>query len=590
MKKRSFLQRTCGVLLASALFASCAQKSETVDLTLLYTTDLHGAILPFDFTKNQEAATSLANVYTYVTEAREENEGGVILLDAGDFLQGQPSIYYSNFVDTISEHIQARTMEYVGYDAAAVGNHDIEPGAPVYDRVQEDFDFPWLAANAIDVRTGEPYFDPYTIIERKGIRIAVLGMITPNIEAWLPKYLWQNIEFADMVETAQKWVPIIMKKEKPDLLVGLFHSGANYDAGGNTKDTYMNENGAIPAVMKVDGFDIALLGHDHQEISEVIKNDFGHDVVVLDAQTQAGMMGRVDITMTGRPSDWKKTLTPSIVRMDSYPASEEYAKYFAQDIETVNDFVDSPIGMLTKDLSSKDALYGPSMFMDLIHNAQLEATGADVSFAGVLSTNTVIPKGELTMRHLFSLYKYENLLYTMQLTGEEIDRFLEFGYANQYNKMESADDHLLKFKRDEQGNLEKNPRFGYTPATPSFNYTSAAGIRYEVDVTKDEGDRVRIISMSDGQPFDNNKMYEVAINSYQASGGGGFMFDGLGFTREQVDERTKVASPYDVRKYIADYIKSNKTITPASRNDWKVVPKAYFEKGMKKDAALIQSK
>lgn len=575
-------------LLGLVSIVGCKQKPKDAELTLLYTTDLHGAILPYDFNKDKAAATSMANVASYVKQERAKDKDGVLLLDAGDFLQGQPSIYYSNFEDTISEHIQARVMEYIGYDAAAVGNHDIEPGEAVYSRVQKDFDFPWLAANAIDTRTGKPFFKPYAVYEKNGIKIAVLGMITPNIHAWLPKYLWENIEFQDMVECAQEWVPYIQKNEKPDLLIGLFHSGSDYTADGNTIDTPKNENGAIPAAMKVDGFDIVLMGHDHQEKSDVITNNFGNKVVVLDAQTGARYVGRADIKLHRNGDKYEKTITPSLVEMKNVPQDSAFVAAFDKDVKKINEYVDAQIGLLADTLRSGDALYGPSEFMDLIHNAQLQATGADISFAGVLSTDAVIPTGKLTMRNLFTLYKYENLLYTMSLTGQEIKDFLEYGYGRQYNQMKSPTDHLLNFKKDEKGNLMKNPRFGYSFVTPSFNFTSAAGIKYTVDVTKPVGERVTILSMSDGSAFDPAKKYKVAVNSYQASGGGGFFFEGLGFTKEETDARVINASKNDVRKYIADYIREQQTITPVSRGDWKVIPENYFKAGKATDMKLMK--
>ena len=587
MKRFSFFVAT---IIGALSFVSCSTDTKPVELTVLYTTDLHGSVLPYDFTQNKPATTSLANVAAFVKEQREENKDGVILLDAGDFLQGQPSIYYANFVDTTSEHLQARVMEFVGYDAAAVGNHDIEPGAVVYDKVQEEFDFPWLAANAIDVRTNEPYFEAYTVIERKGVKIAILGMITPNIAAWLPKYLWENITFADMVETAEKWVPIIQEKEKPDLLIGLFHSGSNPNSGGQNMDTYMNENGGIPVATKVDGFDIVLLGHDHQLVSEIIENNFGNKVVVLDALTQAKKVGVAKVKMTKTKDGWNKEITPEMVDMATYTPDPEFVETFQADVDEVNAYVDEPIGVLTETLTSDDALFGPSEFMDLIHNAQLEATGADISIAGVLSSNAVIEKGDLTMRHLFSLYKYENLLYTMSLTGQEIIDFLEFGFDRQYNTMKDENDNLLKFKKDENGNPIPDERFGFEFTTPTFNFISAAGIKHNVDVRKGDLEKVEIISMSDGSKFDPNKRYNVAINSYQASGGGDFIEKGLGFTKEEAAERVTSVSEKDVRQYIADYIIKNKVITPESRNDWKVVPEAYFEKGMAKDKAMVKSK
>ncbi|MEG1615899.1 MAG: bifunctional UDP-sugar hydrolase/5'-nucleotidase [Bacteroidales bacterium] len=576
--------------LASLTITGCKQKPAEADLTILYTTDLHGAVLPFDFNKNDTAVTSLANVASYVKQEKVKNKNGVIVLDAGDFLQGQPSIYYSNFVDTISEHIQARVMEYVGYDAAAVGNHDIEPGEAVYDRVQKDFDFPWLAANAIDTRTGKPFFEPYTILERNGMKIAVLGMITPNIGAWLPKYLWENLEFQDMTEAAKQWVPYIREKENPDLLIGLFHSGADYTVNNNDMDTPMNENGAIPAATRVDGFDVILLGHDHQEKLDEITNDFGHKVVVLNAQTAANYVGRADIKMKKEGDSYTKKIVSSLVDMKKVPADEAFVSQFTPEVNKINAYVDAEIGTLTDTLKSEEGIYGPSAFMDLIHNAQLAATGADVSMAGILSTNAVILPGKITMRNLFTLYKYENLLYTMQMTGAEIQKFLEFGFARQFDQMRSTKDHLLNFVKDANGNPVQNSRFGYNFATPTFNFTSAAGIRYTVDVSKEAGKRVTILSMSDGTPFDVNKNYKVAVNSYQASGGGGFFFDGLGLTKAETDAKVLVASKNDVRKYVADYIREKKVIEPKSRGDWKVIPENFFEAGRENDRKLINKK
>ena len=263
--------------------------------------------------------------------------------------------------------------------------------------------------------------------------------------------------------------------------------------------------------------------------------------------------------------------------MKNVAEDAEFIEAFAADVDLINEYVDAQIGMISDTLRSADALYGPSEFMDLIHNAQLAATGAEVSFAGVLSTDAVIPTGKLSMRNLFTLYKYENLLYTMSLTGQEIKDFLEFGFGRQYNQMKSTSDHLLNFRKDENGNLIKNPRFGYTFMTPSFNFTSAAGIKYTVDVTKPVGERVTVISMSDGKPFDLDKKYDVAVNSYQASGGGGFFAEGLGLSKEETDARVVNASKKDVRKYIADYIIAQGIIKPVSRNDWKVIPENYFK-------------
>ena len=572
----------------AAMLASCsAPKPEEADLVLLFTTDVHGACLPFDFKQNQPAKSSLANVCTYVNEQRAANPDAVMLFDTGDFLQGQPSIYYYNFVDTTDMHVMPRVYNFMKYDAIGVGNHDIEPGEDVYGRrLPNQFEMPWLCANAIDQRTGEPMFEPYTVIERQGVKIAILGMITPTIHNWLPKTLWPNLEFEDMVECAKKWVPVIQQKEQPDLLIGLFHAGGDYTVDGADLDTPFNENGAVPAAIKVPGFDIVLCGHDHQPRNFTVANVAGDSVLVLDAQTQALKIGRADIHMKLVDGKYQKQIVPTLIDATEYTPDPAFCAEFQPVIDEVNNYVDAPLGELSATLYGEPSLYGPSEFQDFIHEAQLWATGADISFAAVLAPHDQIPAGPITMRHLFTLYKYENQLFTLSMTGQEVKTYLEYGFANQYNTMTSANDHLLAFKQDEQGKIAFNT-FGPQYVTPTFNYTCAAGIRHTVDISKPAGERVTILSMSDGTPFSLDATYKVAINSYQASGGGGFIPKGLGWDEATLQSHILDASPKDVRRYIAEYIQQIGTVTPRLRGDWEVIPADFWKKGMATDRKFM---
>ncbi len=575
---------TYSLLAMTTLLASCsAPKPTEADLVLLFTTDLHGACLPFDFKKNEPAQTSLANVCTYVNQQREEHPDAVMLFDTGDFLQGQPSIYYSNFVDTLDAHIMPSVYNYLHYDAVGVGNHDIETGEDVYGRrLPKQFEMPWLCANAIDQRTGRPMFQPYTVIERQGIKIAILGMITPNIHAWLPKTLWPNLEFEDMVECASKWVPVIQQKEQPDLLIGLFHAGYDYTVGSNDLDTPFNENGSVPTAIKVPGFDIVLCGHDHQPRMFNVANVAGDSVLVLDAQTQAKKVGRAAIHLQLVDGKYQKTITPSLVEMDGMAEDAAFCAHFQPFIDEVNQYVDASLGELSAPLFGEPSLYGPSEFQDFIHEAQLWATGADISFASVLAPHDMIPAGPITMRQLFTLYKYENQLFTLAMTGEEVQKYLEYGFKNQFNTMVSESDYLLAYKKDAGGKyIVENG--SVQNVVPTFNYTSAAGIRHTVDITKPAGERVNILSMSDGSAFDPAKTYKVAINSYQASGGGGFVPVGLGWDDATLQSRIVDASPKDVRRYISEYIQQLKTIHPQLRGDWEVIPVDLWKKGIENE-------
>lgn len=571
--------------LTTLMLTACQSRPEQADLVLLYTTDVHGACLHYDIRQNRPATTSLANVCTYVNEQRAEHPDAVMLFDTGDFLQGQPSMYYYNFVDTTSTHVATAVYNYMKYDAVGVGNHDIEPGEQVYlKRLPKQFEMPWICANALDSETGEPAFQPYCVIERQGVKIAILGMITPNIGAWLPKQLWQHVEFQDMVECAEKWVPIIQQKEHPDLLVGLFHSGYDYTADGNDLDTYKNENGGVPAAIKVPGFDIVLCGHDHQNALQQVVNVAGDTVHILDAHTQASRVGRADIhlTLDKQTRRYHKQITTDLVEMKGVEPDSAFCAKFQYAVDEVNEYVDKPIGQLSATLYGEPGLYGPSEFIDFIHDVQLWATGADISLAAVLTPHDSVPAGAITMRQLFTLYKYENLLFSVRMTGEEVQKYLEFGFNRQFGTMQSDKDHLMAFLTDEKGEVTFD-NFGPRFTTPTFNFTCAAGIRYTVDVRKPAGQRLTILSMSDGTAFDPKKEYIVAINSYQASGGGDFVPVGLGWDDNELAKRLVSTTQKDVRRYVADYIAEKQTIVPRLRGDWEVIPNDWWKKGMERD-------
>jgi len=164
---------------------------QTVKLKIVETTDSHGAIYPYNFMDMKPQDHSLAQVQTYLNGQRADSTQELVLLSNGDILQGTPAVYYYNFEEPNSPHLYADVMNYMKYDAGSVGNHDIETGHPVYDSFVTQLNFPWLSANSVDVKTQKPYFKPYTIIERKGIKIAVLGLTTPAIPNWLPQKIWE---------------------------------------------------------------------------------------------------------------------------------------------------------------------------------------------------------------------------------------------------------------------------------------------------------------------------------------------------------------------------------------------------------------
>ena len=572
-------------LLILAIFvASCSGNAEQ-RVVILETTDVHGVILPYDFIEKKELKTSLASVYTYAKRTREENKT-MLLLDAGDNLQGQPSVYYYNFIDTVSPHINAEAMNFMGYDACTAGNHDIEAGHSVYDRLVKEYSFPVLAANAVDKITGEPYFKPFSIIKRNGLKIAIFGLITPAVPEWLPPELYSGIEFRDMVETAEFWMPVI-QKERPDLIIGLFHSGWDERemTSGNNRQY---ESGSATVAKKVPGFDIIFNGHDHNLVNSKVVNSSGDTVLILDGGSRSENIARADILFTsGKTKGQKlKFLKGQIINTENFPPDPGFISKFAVQQGLISAYVDKVVATSRNDISSRDAYFGPSAFVDMIHEIQLDITGADVSFAAPLSFDVKISSGPVTVSDMFKLYRFENMLYTISMTGNEIRKYLEYSYSGWLNTMKGPDDMLLKFRLDKDGKPNLVNGRAWLQNQP-YNFDSAEGIDYMVDVSKPEGHRIIIKSLSNGSPFEMDKTYRVAVNSYRGSGGGGHLTAGAGIGSHELAGRLITSTDKDFRYYILKYLETKKYIDPKPVNTWKIIPEDWAAKAEEREYKLL---
>ena len=579
---------TSCLIIAFPLFFTNAQ---TIRIKIIETSDVHGALVPYDLVNNKETQSSLAQVHAFVNKEKSVVGQDVVLLDNGDILQGDPMAYFYNYIDTAGLNIFADAMNYMNYDAATIGNHDIETGHSVYDKFMKEIKFPWMAANAINIETDQPYFKPYTIIERSGIKIAVLGLITPSVPSWLPEFLWKGIEFEDMIESAEKWVEIIKEKEKPDLLLGLFHSGVDFKYNDQDADTYKNENASQLVAERVPGFDVVFVGHDHSGWNFKIVNEDGDSVLIVGPTSRARNIAVANIEMifdSTRGSWMKKNISGELVETKNYKPDDHFMSKFLMNLNIVKNFTETPLGQITTSVSSSESLFGPSEFIDIIHTAQLNITGADISFASPLTFNTKIDSGWIKIGELFKLYHYENYLYKMALTGEEIKNYLEFSFGNWFNQMSDSSDHLLKFKLNDDGTIKYSEKTNSPELEEVFyNFSSAAGIIYTVDVSKPAGERVTITTLSNGESFDLDETYTVAINSYRGSGGGGHLTRGSDIPQDELSERIVSFTDRDIRYNLMQWIKEKKIIKPHLINNWKVVPEAWWQNGKEKDYKLL---
>lgn len=557
-----------------ALGAHGADKKEVI-LNIIETSDVHGSYFPYDFITRKPQNGSLARLSSLVNERRSQYKDAFMLVDNGDILQGQPIAYYYNYIDTKTEHVCASMLNYLRYDLGNMGNHDVEPGHAVYDRWVSQCKFPILGANIIDTKTNKPYLPPYKILEREGVKVAVLGMITPAIPSWLPEQLWSGLRFDNMETTARHWVKIIKEKEKPDVIIGLFHAGPE---GNRLGDAI--ENGSEIVARNVPGFDVVFMGHDHQRHCRKVVNAAGDSVLITGPSNAARCVSDVTIKVVKKNGKLvKKEVLGQITELDAYPVDKAFMKTFDPQYRATLDFVSRKIGRMSSTISSKDAFFGPSAFIDLLHQLQMDLTGAEISFCAPLSPTAEIKEGDIYVSDMFNLYRYENMLYTMKLSGKEIKGFLEMSYALWTNQMKSASDHLLLLDDSKSG-------FGRFK-NPTFNFDSAAGIIYTVDVTKPEGSRVDIKSMADGTPFQMDKVYKVAINSYRGNGGGDLLTKGAGIPKRELKSRIVTSTEKDLRYYLMKRIEEKKQLDPKPLNQWKFIPEEWTVPAAKRDYETV---
>jgi 2',3'-cyclic-nucleotide 2'-phosphodiesterase/3'-nucleotidase len=554
-------------------------QEKKVKLRIIETTDVHGCFFPYDFIGRKPTSGSLARVITYVDSLRQNYGDRLLLFDNGDILQGQPTCYYCNYVNPTKENLAASVINYMKYDAQTIGNHDVETGHEVYDKWIREVKCPMLGANIIDTKTGEPYLKPYQMFERDGARIAVLGMLTPGIPNWLHEHLWNGLRFEEMTSCARKWISYIKEKEKPHLIIGLFHSG--YDGGIVTED--YREDAALQVAMEVPGFDIVLYGHDHVRHCETIKNNEGRSVLLLDPSSNAYFVGDAEVVLTLKDDKVvRRSINGQISDVRNLAVDKAFMKHFQKDIDEVKHYVDRKIGKFKNSIYTRDCYFGSSAFCDFIHSLQLKLTGADISFNAPLTFDACIKAGDVRISDMFNLYKYENQLYTMLLTGKEILGHLEMSYDLWVNTMKNPYDHIMLLDEhaqdDQQRRMFKNL---------AFNFDSAAGIDYEVDVTKPNGQKVHILRMSNGEPFDLNKTYKVAMNSYRGNGGGLLLTQGAGIPREKLKERVIWESDRDQRYYLSQLIEQMGECDPQPFNNWRFVPEDWAKPAIERDRRLL---
>lgn len=560
--------------------AACGPRDGEYTIHLFTTNDVHGTY--FDSTYvSERTRPSLMAVSHYVDSVRAASgEENVIFIDAGDCLQGDNAAYYYNYVDTVSRHLYARIAEYMGYDAIVAGNHDIETGHNVYDRIMREMDVPFLAANAVRTDNGRPYFQDYVIVRRHGLKIAILGFTNPGIPGWLSEELWSGMEFRSLLPYVQEYVDKVISEERPDVVVAAVHSGTGNGDGS------MLESQGLDLFRTLRGVDFLVCSHDHRPY--VAQND---SICLINSGSHCRNIGHgtVRITVKGGKCT-ARSLSAELIPVRKEAVDAEMEALFRKDYDAVRAFTLKPVGELDTELLTRDAYRGMCPYMDLLHTVSLSVPEADISFAAPLTFNGRVGAGTILYNDLFTIYPFENQLFVVRMTGKEIKDYLEYSYDTWINTVDDEKDgHLLKIVR------EPDPRTGqdrWSFVGRAYNFDSAGGLVYTVDVTMPAGGRVSVKSLADGSPFSEDAEYNVAMTSYRASGGGSLMEEGAGIDAAEVETRIVARYP-EIRELVYGYILENggiyaeKIKAPAVTGGWSFIPESISGSMLERDMALL---
>ncbi len=506
-----------------------AARLSAVTLTILHTSDLHGHVHPHDALADADHGEGLARIAAAVRAVRAEG-GTVLLLDSGDTIEGAPSqaLAFAGRVGDGADPIVG-AMNLVGYDAMAIGNHEFDFGLARLEASRKEARFPWLSANTLGA-DGTPAFAPYVVKEAAGVRVGILGVVTPHVANWESPALLGGLRFGDSVEAARKWVPILRGRERCDLVVVLAHEGFEKDprTGKERRDSGENQSYAIAA--GVEGIDLLLSGHAH---TVVPPTRVGRTWV-----SQPGRWGntltRFDVTLERSTDGWRVSgISGKNLPMRRVAPDPEVVAAVARVQAATLAALAADVAVLETPVSSRGARRQDTAILDWLHAVQLREGKAALSFGSLLPPSLPDwPAGPLTLRQIWAFYPYENSLVTVEATGRQVRAALE----------RSA------------GCIARPDEFGR-------NCDTLEGADYVVDVSRPDGHRIASLTRG-GRELADGDVFLVAINSYRASGGGGY---------PMWRSARRVAETGSLRELLVADAKARRRLLLRADGNWKAV-------------------
>jgi 2',3'-cyclic-nucleotide 2'-phosphodiesterase (5'-nucleotidase family) len=459
-----------------------------VTLTILHTSDLHGRVHPHDALADEDLGEGLARVATAVKAIRAEGNA-TILLDSEDTIQGSPdqALAFASRADAVDPIVRA--MNVVGYDAMAIGNHEFDFGLARLETSRRQARFPFLSGN-VTGRDGAPPFAEYAVLEKGGVRIGVLGFVTPNVPNWESPGLIEGLRFGDAVEAARRLVPVLRGRLRCDLVVVLTHQGFERDPATGEERGDHGENQAYALATEVPGVDFVLAGHAH---AVVAPRQIGR-TWVSEPGRWGNTLTRYDVTLEKAGAGWTVTdVRGRNLHMKSVAPDAALVEAVAPEHDAAMKALAEELAVLETPLSAQGARSRDTALLDWLHQVQLSTGKAQLSFCSLLPAQLPDwPAGPLTLRQVWAFYPYENSLVTVEASGRQV-----------------------------RAALERSAGCVARPSELGRNCDTLAGADYVLDLARPEGSRVASLTRG-GKDVAGDEVFKVAINSYRASGGGGY--------------------------------------------------------------------
>ncbi|MGW6396797.1 5'-nucleotidase C-terminal domain-containing protein [Streptomyces sp. NPDC055134] len=589
LNRRKFLGKSAAtgaaVALTGAVSAPAAQAHggrpkghKRYSFTVMGTTDLHGHVFNWDYYKDAEYtdtagnAQGLSRISTLVKQVREEKgRGNTLLIDAGDTIQGTPLTYYYARVEPITAadgpvHPMAQAMNAIGYDAAALGNHEFNYGIDTLRKFESQLKFPLLGANAVDAKTEKPAFRPYVIKKLrtphgKDVKVAILGLTNPGIAIWDKAYVQGVLKFPGIEEQAALWVPKL-RSMGADVVIVSAHTGASGTSSWGDQLPYV-ENAAANVARTVPGIDAILVGHAHVEIAQqlVTNEKTGKSVVLSEPLCYAERLALFDFELEWERGCWTvASVSSKLLNSNAVADDPKITKLLEDEHALVVKYVNQVVGQATTTLTTVDARYKDAPIIDLINKVQADvvtealksteyASLPVLSQASPFSRTSSIPAGEVTIRDLSGLYVYDNTLVAKLMTGAQMRAYLEF--SAEY------------FVQTAAGAVVDVDKLTNANNRPDYNYDYVSGLSYDIDVAQAAGSRIKNVTYQ-GAALDDAQKFVFAVNNYRANGGGAFPH--VASAQELWSEST------EIRTRIAEWVTAKGTLDPAefASVDWRL--------------------